>query len=211
MSAWLTRIRLDSRHRGVRADLRDVVSMHRTLMSMLPDDLGDQARQRAGLLFRLDDTRSGMLLLVQSKVRLELDRLPAGYGVADERSLEPMLAGLAPGRAVRYRLAANASKRLWKGDERRRSGQIVALSGLAADQWWIDRAPAYGLQLQTLRSEPLPAVRGQRSGKTVQHALVRYDGVAIIEKPEVLREGVLSGIGRGKAYGCGLLSMVPVR
>jgi CRISPR system Cascade subunit CasE len=211
MTAWLVRIRLDSRDRNVRRDLRDVVNLHRTLMSTLPHHLAEQARRDAGLLFRLDDTRSGLLLLVQSRLRLDLDQLPAGYGLTDERSLQPMLDGLTPGRAVQYRLAGNASKRLWKADEHRRSGQVVALNGLAADQWWIERAPRHGLQLQTLRSQPLPSLRGQRGTGKIEHGVTRYDGTAIVDDIDAVREAVLRGIGRAKPYGCGLLSLAPVR
>jgi CRISPR system Cascade subunit CasE len=38
-----------------------------------------------------------------------------------------------------------------------------------------------------------------------------FDGLAVITDPEHVRAAVCEGIGRGKSYGCGLLSLAPVR
>jgi len=36
---------------------------------------------------------------------------------------------------------------------------------------------------------------------------VRFDGEAVISDVDAVRHAVLNGIGRGKSYGCGLLSL----
>ncbi|MFD6434343.1 type I-E CRISPR-associated protein Cas6/Cse3/CasE [Streptomyces venezuelae] len=41
------------------------------------------------------------------------------------------------------------------------------------------------------------------------HHRVRFDGTATIVAPDLLRTALQKGIGRGKAYGCGLLSIAP--
>lgn len=43
----------------------------------------------------------------------------------------------------------------------------------------------------------------------MRHSLVRYDGTATVTDPDALRAAVLAGIGRGKPYGAGLLSLAP--
>jgi CRISPR system Cascade subunit CasE len=57
-------------------------------------------------------------------------------------------------------------------------------------------------------------VRGQkrdqdRGGIVVEP--VRYDGHLIITDPDAFTTAILNGIGRAKAYGCGLLSLAPMR
>ncbi len=43
----------------------------------------------------------------------------------------------------------------------------------------------------------------------MRHSLIRYDGTATVTDPTALTQAVLTGIGRGKPYGAGLLSLAP--
>jgi CRISPR system Cascade subunit CasE len=57
----------------------------------------------------------------------------------------------------------------------------------------------------------LDDVTGRRGGTRIRHALTRYDGIAVVTDPDALRRAVLGGVGRGKSYGAGLLSLAPLR
>lgn len=50
----------------------------------------------------------------------------------------------------------------------------------------------------------------RRGGGHVTLQQVTYEGRLIVEDADRLREVLMSGIGRGKAYGCGLLTLAPV-
>lgn len=202
----LVRIALDLRNRSARHDLRDAVAVHRRVMSLVADGIGPQARQKAGVLFRLDQTPTGPVMLVQSALPPNIERLPDGYGTAEIRDITPLIEALRPGMAVRYRIAANASKRVAKGTLARK---VVPLSGIAADEWWHRKAEAIGLRLLSLRSDQQPPMVGRL--KTVRHGIVRFDGHAVICDAELVRSAVLSGVGRGKSFGCGMLSLAPAR
>lgn len=210
MTTWLLRIIPDIRRRDVQRDLADVVRLHRRLMSLLPDGLGPDARHLAGLLFRAEHSRAGMRLLVQSQLQPNADRLPPGYGRCESRVLDPLLDRLHPGLAVRYRLTANPAKRGGR-TAGPNQGKIIPLRGVAADAWWVTRADRCGLALRTVTAMPFDDVTGRRgAGGRVRHALTRYDGTAVITDPAALRRAVLDGVGRGKPYGAGLLSIAPV-
>ncbi|MEV4545234.1 type I-E CRISPR-associated protein Cas6/Cse3/CasE [Micromonospora echinaurantiaca] len=206
MTAWLTRIAPDLRHPAARRDLRDIIAVHRRVMSLVPDDLGEQPRQHAGVLFRLDHTTAGPVLLVQTALPPDPARLPDGYGTIDTRDVSPLLKVLTTGMAVHYRIAANASKRAWQGDN---AGKVVALSGQQAEQWWQRKADAHGLDLRQLRAQPQPAARGR--AVPVRHAITLFEGQAVISDADQVRAAVLAGIGRGRSFGCGLLSLAPMR
>ncbi|WKU03502.1 type I-E CRISPR-associated protein Cas6/Cse3/CasE [Micromonospora sp. HUAS LYJ1] len=206
MTAWLTRIAPDLRHPAARHDLRDITAVHRRVMSLLPDDLGEQPRHQAGALFRLDHTTTGPALLIQTTMPPDPSRLPDGYGTVQTRDITPLLTALTSGMTVHYRIAANASKRAWKGDN---AGKVVALSGPQAEQWWQRKAEASGLHLHNLHAEPQPAAVGRAT--PVRHAITRFDGQAVITDPDQARTAILSGIGRGRSFGCGLLSLAPTR
>jgi CRISPR system Cascade subunit CasE len=209
MSVWLTSIALDTRNAAVRRDLGNVDNLHRRVMSLTPDGLGPNARQQAGVLFRLEVSRDRPRLLVQSLVEPDLAKLPAGYGHARAGKLDPLLDALRPGLAVHYRLAANTSLRRppgWTGPGK--PGQVVALRGAAAEEWWHKRAAGAGLALQSALARPLPDARGRHDGATLRHAITQFDGAAVVQDAEALRMAVRKGIGRGKSHGCGLLSLL---
>ncbi|MDX3180481.1 type I-E CRISPR-associated protein Cas6/Cse3/CasE [Streptomyces sp. ME02-7008A-1] len=206
----IARIRLNPHSRDVQRDLRDATEMHRTVMRMVPDGLGDSPRSQAGLLYRLDETDTTSTLLVQAN-RLDPAHLPAGYGQADIKSLNPMFTALRKGLAVRYRIVLNPVKRERLSLEAKgKRGRIVPLSGADADQWWLRRASDSGLQVHVLMPINLPPVRPRRQDPDgMRHSLIRYDGTATVTDPDALHEAVLAGIGRGKPYGAGLLSLAP--
>nr|WP_241755831.1 type I-E CRISPR-associated protein Cas6/Cse3/CasE [Actinomadura sp. RB99] len=205
----MTQIALDLRNPDARRDLGDAVRAHRRVMSLVPDGLGDQARRKAGVLYRIEQARSGPRLLIQTQYQPEGHKLPDGYGTLSVTSLDPLLAVLDKGLAVRYRLVANPTKRY--GRTSPHAGKLAALTGAAADQWWTERAERSGLALQTATTSSLPDLAGRRTGRDdrVVHAARRFDGTAVVTDPAALRTAILTGIGRGKSHGCGLLSVVP--
>lgn len=206
MTIWLARIALDLRNRNARKDLQDITAVHRRVMSLLPDHIGPQPRRQAGVLFRIDQGRTGPVILVQTAIEPDLTRLPSGYGEAAVRDRTPLLKALTPGMRVHYRIAANPSKRAWKGDN---AGKIVPLSGAAAEDWWRRKAQDNGLGLESLHADPQPPAEGR--SKPVRHAIIRFDGQAVVHNVDQVQTAVQLGIGRGKSFGCGLLSLAPVR
>jgi CRISPR system Cascade subunit CasE len=208
----LARIRLNPYSREVQRDLRDATEMHRTVMRMAPDGLGDAPRHKAGLLYRLDETDTSGMLLVQGTT-LDPARLPAGYGEADVKSLAPMFTALRKGLGVRYRIVVNPAKReRLSQQEKGKRGRIMPLSGADADQWWLRRAAEAGLALHVLTPTSLEPARPRgRDAAGMRHSLLRYDGTATVTDPDALREAVVHGIGRAKSYGAGLLSLAPAR
>lgn len=209
----LARIALNLRSREAQRDLRDATEMHRTLMRMVPDELGDQPRQAAGLLYRVDVEESHTMVLVQATTDLDVTQLPPSYGQLEVKDLSPMFAALAKGLGVRYRITANPTKRahVMKAGSKR-TGQLIPLSGRDADAWWARQATLAGLELRTQFTTPLQPARSRRQEtRRMRHSLVRFDGTATVSDPAALAEALRRGIGRGKSYGAGLLSLAPVR
>ncbi|UQW99151.1 type I-E CRISPR-associated protein Cas6/Cse3/CasE [Streptomyces sp. RerS4] len=214
MTVYLTRIVPDPRSREARRD-RTAVDLHRRLMSLFPDDAGPDPRARFGVLHRIDDTPAGPHLLMQSTHRPDLDKLAGTYGTAATRPLDVMLDALRPGLTVRFRCVASPVRK--PGASTRAAYNlpaVVALSGTAADEWWVRQADIAGLKVLSLHSQPVDAARGTRTGASTQrirHARTRFDGSATIIDAHQLRMKLTDGIGRGKAYGCGLLTVAPTR
>ncbi len=221
MSVWLTRIIPDPRSKDARRDLAGsgaAMNLHRRLMSLYPVDAGPDPRARFGVLFRIDDTPDGPHILLQSTQQPDLTDLPDGYGTTHSRPLDPLLEALKPGLTIRYRCAASPVRK--PGATTRalyNLPAVIPLTGAHADEWWTRQAGTAGLAPLTLHSHPLDAAQVTRNPgqsdtpQRIRHARIRFDGSATITDPDLLRQKITEGIGRGKAYGCGLLSIAPAR
>jgi CRISPR system Cascade subunit CasE len=210
----LTRIRLNRRSTAVRKDLADRTGMHRTLMRLVPDQFGPSPRQRAGLLFRYEADPHQPLLLIQTHHPPHLANLPSDYGHADTLPLAPMFHALTPGRPVRYRITATAlrsrpSPPRTHPSQRRDRGKITALTGEEALAWWTRKAPQAGLTVHTADTQPhrLPGPPG--TGPWPYYRMTTFQGHATITDTAALTHALLHGIGKGKPYGAGLLTIAP--
>lgn len=212
----LTRIRLNRLHPAVRHDLADRQELHKTTMRLLHDPTGPTARATGGLLYRLEPGVEAVLL-VQTTHPPHLDGLPAGYGSADTHDLTGMFHALAPGLPVRYRIttaptaATPASQAAPHPRTGRRTGTKYPLTGPEATAWWQRKAAAAGLHLPgepTATPMPFPLAH-TRPGPGPYHRLIQFDGTATVTDPHALEAAVREGIGRGKPYGAGLLSLAP--
>ena len=217
MTVWLTRLAPGKDSGAIRQDMRDSVRLHKRVMSLFPDGTGSQARSRYGVLFRMEDTSAGPQLLLQSTHEPDLTVLPRGYDQAQSRPLDPLLDALRPGLTIRYRCVASPVRK--PGATARAAyhlPKVVALSGAAADDWWIRQSEASGIITHKAHSHPVDAARGTRTPddkppQHIRHARTCFEGTATIADPERLRLKIAEGIGRGKAYGCGLLTIAPAR
>ncbi|WP_116244542.1 type I-E CRISPR-associated protein Cas6/Cse3/CasE [Nocardiopsis sp. FIRDI 009] len=224
MPVQLTKIELDDRVRDVRRSTAG--DQHRILMKLVEESLGgsriDSPRQKAGLLFRVEETRAGRHMLVQSRCELSGERLPSGFDITGVRDLSPLLDRLSKGDVVRYRIVGSPMKRLGKSDRprelRKRNGERLSsdahelpLVGAAADAWWEKKADQSGLELISATATRLNERIDYRGKRAVRMPAVRFDGLARVGDAEPLREAVVNGVGRGKVFGCGMLSLAYVR
>jgi CRISPR system Cascade subunit CasE len=233
---WLSRLVLDGRDRAVRRDLADVHDLHRTLMRAFPTVAVLEARAAVGFLYRLEPESATYrpVVLAQSAVQPDWTALPAGYlaselhdEAAQGKDIEPFLAGLRPGTTVRFRLRANATRRLATrpggGDG---PGPRVPLRQDEARLAWLSRrlgAAGAQLRLAPTSSGGVPDVRlvpggtllgkhpaqANGGGTTITIEAVLFEGRVEVTDPTALCHAVRVGIGPAKAYGCGLLTLAP--
>jgi CRISPR system Cascade subunit CasE len=227
---FLARAFLNPTSRAVRDDLADAVELHRRLMRAFPDDLGPSARKRHGILHRVDeDTRRGrVVLLVQSATRPDFARLPAGY-LLDLRDDFDLAAGVPENPAVRevdaereriaagdrfaFRLRANTTRKVPKLDQagaRTKNGKRVPVRGDEGRLAWLGRhALEAGFKVEDVRLVELPA-RSSR-GRDITLAGALFEGILSVTDAGAFRKALAEGIGPGKAFGFGLLSIQRTR
>ncbi|MFJ1936581.1 type I-E CRISPR-associated protein Cas6/Cse3/CasE [Kitasatospora sp. NPDC088160] len=210
--AWpyLTRLTLGTRSRTAYLDLFDRTLLHHRLQALT------DGRDR--LLYRLEQHPEAPVLLVQTARPPDPTRLPTGYARAvDTRSLDTLFEWIAPGRAVRYRLDANPSHHEGPppgpppaGARRHDYSRRHSLPAEEALAWWHRQADRAGLTPTTTLDTRQDAVFATRKGAAdLRLPTVRFEGTATVTDPDALRAALLSGIGQGKAFGLGLLSIAP--
>lgn len=206
MSLFLSRLCLAMHRRDVRADLADCCRLHTRLLQAFAAVLdGAPARAAHGVLYRIEDRARG-LLLVQSQSEPDWLQLPVGYLSAQ---VKPLALAVVPGQQVVFRLLGNPVKSAADPAAR---GHRTALSSSEELQVWFQRqAEAAGLQVDGVMIQAEPVLQGwHRTERRVVLAAVRYDGVATVNDVTRLTHAMEHGIGHGKAYGCGLLSIAGV-
>jgi CRISPR system Cascade subunit CasE len=228
---YLARAFLNPVSRAVRADLADVMSLHRTLMRAFPDDSGPSARKQHGILYRVDeDARRGRLvLLVQSATRPDFAPLPAGY-ILDLGDDFDLAAGVPDNPAVRavdeererigvddrfaFRLRANTTKKILtkSGPEgERRNGKRVPVRGDDGRLAWLARhAQKGGFAPEDVKVIEVPA-RSGGAGRNLTFAGALFEGRLRVTNADAFRTALADGIGPAKAFGFGLLSIQRAR
>lgn len=221
----LSLLRLNPASAAVQRDLRDVQALHRRVMSAFPDVLDPEVEARAyfGVLYRLELNRNTrqILLYVQSRIEPDWVQLPSGYlrpadGLDNPavKRVDEVYARIQAGRVLRFRLRANPTRKIDTKsgpDGARRNGRRVPVRGVEEQIAWLARkAEACGFELlhaviAASGSEEL--VRSYETGKTFQGVL--FEGHLKVKDPIRFQETLAAGIGPGKAYGFGLLSVGP--
>ena len=195
----LSRLRLNLTSIEARRDILNRNFMHKTLCRIV-----NSSRTDGHILWRYepDTDNSETALLLQSSVAPDPRLILPKYGGLDgPHDMKPHLDRLADGQQVRYRIIVNPVICVPRSNRRR----TVPRSSIP--EWWKRRAQSAGLlpDLDALRvftdSEPHP-----RNRRALLYS-ARLDGIAAVGDAERLRESIRSGIGRSKAYGCGLLTV----
>lgn len=219
----LSRLLLNPQKRSARKLLTSPQAMHAAVLAAFPPDI-DNSTSR--ILWRLDSEGPTHTLYIQGPERPELTHLveQAGWDSrpGETADLEPFLASLRLGQEWSFRLVANPVRSVSRGAGVR--GKVIPHVTIAQQEMWLlERAersgfevlelPEGGPHLTVTRRSDLDFSKRDRSDpgspqrRQVAVRTARFDGALRITDTEAIRRTVTSGIGRAKAYGCGLLSL----
>jgi CRISPR system Cascade subunit CasE len=152
--------------------------------------------------------------LVQSQAEPGWAKTFADLQVLEEgvcKAYEPQLEN---GRAYRFRLLANPTvKKTVEKDGKEKHKTRLGIMGEAEQRVWLERklkrAGAEVLESRVVRNGMQYAYKGgqkEEEGRQA-HLAVLYEGVLRAIDAALLKQAVESGIGSGKGYGLGLLSL----
>jgi CRISPR system Cascade subunit CasE len=207
---YLSRIILDPRSRDLRHDVARPYEMHRTIMSAFPSALPAGAER---VLFRLDihPQTNALHLLVQSYLRPDWSHLQTkryiATGLPDNPAVKEFYLNFRPGQPLAFRLLANPTKRLGK-DFGADKGKRVGLYKPDQQEDWLHRkAKQHGFALLSVTMSAPQRLDDARN--QIKLFSVRFDGTLRVVDSERFVAAIEQGIGSGKAFGFGLLSLAP--
>jgi len=236
MPLYFSRLILNPRSREVRRDAAHPYEMHRTLLRAFPDGAAAGTKGAAaanGLLWRLDNDRrnSQLAVIVQSRARpdwalltnacpdycLDPAKTADGANPSAPKDIEDQMKSIRKGQVFAFRLRANPTKKR-KVEGKKKSARL-GLIGEADQIHWMGRKAAdagFALLNLAVRREDAPTqlakgfkAHGAGSDK-LSLLSVLYEGVLQVSDPAPFVNTLQSGIGPGKAFGFGLLSLARI-
>jgi len=210
---FLSKLVLNERNRKVQYDLGNAHQLHRQIMYGFPDQ-SDQhpdgnwnPRQEWNILFRQEPDSS--VILVQSDIEPNWNVLDQGYlsdrvpTPLDIKEFNPNQKMLEKRGRFQFRLRANPSKR------NKETGKIVGFFKQKDQLEWLQKqGDRCGFIPHNVLLIPAPNVFGKKKGtKPIQIKTVLYQGILEVTDSALFLSALQQGIGKGRSYGCGLLSI----
>lgn len=220
---YLTRMQLNVGSGTARREAVDCQALHRRVMSTMQRQRSEA--RAAAVLFRMDrDRQTGAVwLYVQSHDALDWGQLPPHYLVAGslaQKGLDEAYAAIRADMVLAFRLRANPTRKI---DTRssptgeRRNGRRVPLRDEdAALQWLARKGEQGGFAVVRATAAVEDVQHGTRRGSgdnassaRLTFASTLFQGYLRVTDADALRRTLGAGLGSGKAYGFGLLSVAP--
>lgn len=221
---YLSKVEIDPRRRLARKFLGSPQAMH----AVIAKAAGGASQDSEGrVLWRIDRSFSDTLLYILSPQAPDCSQLEQEAGVVGSvtRTLDyrPFLDRLANGQEWSFRLTANPARAVAQGPNKR-SKVVGHVTVEEQREWLTTRAQQHGFELLTVAGvEPdspdvtasvvrreKPVFRRNRADggrDTVTINKVVFEGVLRVTDADPFRRVLIKGLGRSKAYGCGLLTL----
>lgn len=212
---YLTRFEINPQRRDARLLLASPQRLHASVLAAFPESRDGQAEGR--ILWRIDEGRHDAVLYVVSLDKPDLTHLVESVGRPtygwQTHGYGPFLERLTTRDRWAFRLLANPvhNARPVGGGRGKRVGHVTAEQ---QRDWFLRQAQRHGFAVVNgsagepdllLRSRR--TVRFTRRNQTVTLATAVFEGTLQVDDPAALRAALVGGVGPGKGYGCGLLTL----
>lgn len=214
---YLSRVFLDGSNRETLRLMTSPHYVHGAVEHCFPSARAQEVRPR--LLWRIDaysgSDQYGLLLLSQE--RPVFDALIDRYGTGQDgetKHYTPMIEKIQAGQRWRFRLKANPVRCIKNGEDvpldAKRGKLFAHVTEEQQKSWLIQRATGSGFHVHDVSIVHSQWHHFKKMKTTVRLRTATFEGVLEVRNAQLFQDALLHGIGRAKAYGCGLLTIMRV-
>jgi len=209
---YISRVEVDMNNRRKIKKLSHVAAYHSWVENSFPDEKNSNLRTRK--LWRLDRLNGKTYLLVVSEEMPDLLNLEK-YGVegtAQTKSYDNFLSAICKGDKMRFRVVLNPVISLSRGSGNK---NLVKPHVTIEHQmrYLMDRSIKNGFELDEKDFEIVERgyenfyKEGQKKVKLIKAV---YEGILTVNDVDLFRTVLTKGIGKKRAYGFGMMTVIPV-
>lgn len=208
---YLSRVIIDSQDRRKIKDLTHLGAYHNWVESSFPEEFREKTRSRK--LWRIDTLRGEKYLMLVSEKEPDKQRFEK-YGVpgsAETKDYNKFLQTIGEGQNYRFRVTLNPVKAISQGTGKR--GRIVPeITAEQQLQFLESRADKLGFKL--IPNEYRIVERSwepfrKQGQKMIRLSKATYEGILRVTDKDLFYHTLTDGIGKKKAYGFGLMTVIP--
>lgn len=205
---YLSRIELDTRRRNTMVKLLASPHVVHAVVENCFTRPAGVAKTRS--LWRIDDLYGKKYLLILSEEKPDFSHMIGEYcredAKGESRSYDKLLQSVQEGSTYSFKLVANPVKEM-------NNKKVGIYDSAELVSWLVRKAETNGFTFNTSNlkvslTDKVTFVRNQGEPKVVINK-VMYEGILTVTDRDRFIGALTQGIGRAKAYGCGLLTIIP--
>lgn len=214
---YLSRVELNPYRRETIHALGSPQIMHAAVMSSFNSFDGADADR---ILWRVDRVGPSTYVLVQSRRKPDFHHIVEQFGrpesgcMGETIDYDNFLSGLITGETLRFRLQANPVRSVSSISSGPRGKVVPHVTVEQQKNWLVDRSVRLGFDLpESDGSRCFDIVsrncqRFRHGNGNITLNTTTFEGILTISDADVFRNTLICGIGRAKAYGCGLMTVI---
>ena len=209
---YLSRVEIDIGNRQKLRDLSHLGAYHNWVENSFPLEIKSGIRSRK--LWRIDTIQGTRYLLLVSNEKPDL-KLLEQYGVsgsARTKSYDKFLESIEENMFYRFRVTLNPVKAIHQ-EEGKRGRVVPEITAEQQMKFFESRAEKLGFELvpnDYLIVEKSWVPMKKQGQKTIKLSRATFEGILKVTDKTVFYNSLTKGIGKKKAYGFGLMTVIPV-
>lgn len=209
---YLSRVEIDRYNRKTIMDLTHLGTYHGWVESCFDEDKINRSRK----LWRLDKINGREFLLILSEEKPMIDILEK-YGVrgtANSKKYDKLLDSVESGMTAKFKIELNAVKSIRDDSKNSKRGALRPISFDESYDFFNERASKNGFEVLGdlfITDKSVKKMKKKNEGVSVSLNSITYEGILKVTDEDKFKRALAEGIGKKKAYGFGLLSIIPMQ
>lgn len=186
--------------------IKDAYALHKVVYGLFEDIRSDDEKKAStpsGIVYadKGGDFNTRQILMLSN-------RKPHQTPQFGEVQTKPVHAGFLAHERYAFEVTLNPGKR------DKQTGKVVPIRGREdLEQWFLARAPeswGFSVNPKNLQIEKISVQTFEKAGKKITHGSATLKGELVVIDRDRFGQSFTQGIGRGRAFGFGLLQIVPL-